>query len=125
MKHLQLKETPKPKVVLHSEMIRNKALLELQEFAFYEAELLYKLLNGDYPNYGKGEEVRIPTSKLIEDIVIGVRMITEVIVTIDKTIIVVDANGDEWEDYEMRFDDVVKIVRDIEKTYNKKIGVLD
>ena len=135
----RLKETnPLPVAeTLNATAIKNKALNEIKSFAFYEAELLYKLIYGDTPNYEDEEELCICTGDLKRKVFVNVmtynpyldieettyehREMAEIIVQTDNTIIVRDENGDEWNDWELTFDEIVNIVDAIQEAYNAKI----
>lgn len=131
MKTLKLKnETAAPKVYRGNE-IRTQALEQLRQFAFFEGELLYKSIIGKLPNYEEDEELVICVGDLSSDIVVNVETgntydentiferveVAEIVLCLDKTIIIRNEDGDEWNDWEISFDDVVKIVNILEESY--------
>ena len=131
MKKLELKEPSVVKQKLHASYLRDKALHEIKAFAFFEAELLYKAIYGREPNYGEDEELCICTGDLTRNISINVSTdfdrynelvdIAEIIVSIDETIIARNEDGDEWDDSELSFDEIVNIVNAIQEAYNEKV----
>ena len=129
MKKLEPKEKPVEKQMLHASYMRESALNEIKSFALFEARLLYKAIYGREPNYGEDEELCICTGDLKRNISINVSTdfdrynelvdIAEVIVSIDRTIIVRNEDGDEWDDSELSFDEIVNIVDAIQEAYNE------
>ena len=135
MKKLELKEPSVVKQKLYASIVRDKALHEIKAFAFFEAELLYKAIHGEEPNYAEDEELCICTGDLKRGIFITVVTdnsynktdeadfvcveISEIIVSIDGTIIVRNEDGDEWDDSDLSFDEIVNIVDAIQEAYNE------
>lgn len=126
-----------PKEEFRASSVRKNALNEIKAFAFYEAELLYKLIYGNTPNYEDEEELCICTGDLKRKIFIKVATdcsyndtdeadfvcveISKIIVSVDGTIIVRNEDGDEWDDSEISFDEIVNIVDALQEAYNAKI----
>lgn len=131
MKKLELKEKTVEKQMLHASYMRESALNEIEHFALFEAQLLYKAIYGREPNYAEDEELCICTGDLKRNVSINVATetdygkcyelveIAEIIVSIDRTIIVRNEDGDEWDDSELSFDEIVNIVDAIQEAYNE------
>jgi len=133
MKKLELIEQPMNKPTLNASYLRENALNEIKGFALFEAQLLYGAIYGRQPNYAEDEELCICTGDLKRNISINVSTetdygicyesvdIAEIIVSIDGTIIVRNEDGDEWNDSELSFDEIVNIVDAIQEAYNEKV----
>ena len=137
MKKLELKTPIVNKPEMQATLIRNNAMESIKDFAFYEAEMLYKLIHGDTPNYGKGEEIIIFAGDLKRDVFINVltdrskfdtfetnyvlQKVDKIIVQCDKSIIVGDKDGNEWYGWELGFDEIVDIVNALQEAYEAKV----
>lgn len=133
MKRLKLANQPEAQVQYKADAIRRNALESLRSFVHHEALLLFPTFNGGKRVVYEDDELIIPiepvkiTVPLVnlegEELLSQRTAITEVISSIDGTIIARNADGDEWDDnFDISFDDVVKLANAVEDVYNKKIG---
>lgn len=106
------------------EKLRRKFELEARAEINLQSFLTHQVLYGTQAPFGKNGETSIKVKDLCEKISICVLIdgepstveITEIIVLIDGTVILVDSIGDEWTQDEVSIDDLLNALNVIEKT---------
>ena len=117
----------KKETLLTASLIRSNALNSIKAFVFYEANLLYKLIYGNEPDYENGDELCICGGDLVRDVCIHPAdmdftdiAVSQIVITEDNTIIIRDEDS-EWEDKALNFDDIVEIANVLQESYNARM----
>lgn len=116
--------------------IINKAKSEIKDFVVFEVKTLYRLINGEEPNFNEDEEycldlngvtisVVVDSSYLdIEDVIIEHWEVNEVIVTLDDNLFFRMDNGNddelEWTDVDIT--ELAGIANILEHQYKKLVN---
>ena len=140
MKKLELKEKPAPKInkLTKAHQVLNSAKDELKRFIKMEAALLYKAIYGNDPDFEEEGGWAICTGDLCGDLYINVevdnsyldvedicyerREMSEVLVLLDDTVVLIDENGEEVNDREITIEELAHVSDLLELTYRNKVN---